>query len=108
VENKQAQSPVSTASCQTNDLTCRGMELFLWCLPIIAVVVGSSWAGDVIVAFPAFLVMGSSCLANAARCGRVHCTLLARCSCSGPSMSRSPSFIPLRCVQVFSWALCSA
>ncbi len=74
MENKQAGSPVSPATCQANDLTCEGRGLFLWCLPIAALIVGYSWASArPWLWIPAFLVMGIACLANASRCGRVHC-----------------------------------
>lgn len=75
MENRQVRSPVSTASCRANDLTCGGSGVFL-CLPIVAVVVGSSWSSArPWLWIPAFLLMGIACLANAARCGRVHCYL---------------------------------
>ncbi len=74
MENRQASSPVPAASCQAKDLTRGGMGLLLWCLPIAAVVVGSSWTrARPWLWIPAFLIMGIACLANAARCGRMHC-----------------------------------
>jgi hypothetical protein len=67
---------VPTASCRANDLTCGGRGVFLWCLPIAAVVVGCLWPTiRVWLWIPAFLVMGMGCLANVIRCGRVHCYL---------------------------------
>ncbi len=74
MENRQASSPAPAPSCQANDLTCGRMGLFLWCLPIVAVIVGSSWTNArPWLWIPAFLIMGIACLANAARCGRMHC-----------------------------------
>ncbi len=74
MENRRASAPVPVASCEAKDWTCGGMSLFLWCLPIAAVIVGSSWtSARPWLWIPAFLVMGIACLANAARCGRVHC-----------------------------------
>lgn len=74
MENKQTNSTVSAASCHANDLTCGGKGLLLWCLPIAAVIVGSSWASARSwLWIPAFLMMAIACLANAARCRRVHC-----------------------------------
>jgi hypothetical protein len=74
MENRQASSPVPVASCQTRDLTCGGMGLFFWCLPIAAVILGFSWASArPWLWIPAFLLMGIACLVNAARCGRLHC-----------------------------------
>ena len=56
------------------DLTTGLRGLFLWCLPIVALLIGGSWpSGRPWLWIPAFLVMGVACLANAARCGRVHC-----------------------------------
>lgn len=72
--NRQPPTPASTASCRANDLTCGARGLFLWCLPIIAVIVGSSWpSARPWLWIPSFLIMGMACLANAARCRRVHC-----------------------------------
>ena len=61
-------------SCKIRDLTCGGSAILLWCLPVVALVVGSYWRKAALwLWIPAFLVMGVACLANAARCGRVHC-----------------------------------
>lgn len=74
METKGANSPVSLASCKANDLTCSNKGLLLWCLPIAALIVGGSWSGmRPWLWIPALLVMGIGCVANAARCGRVHC-----------------------------------
>ena len=74
METNESNFPVSAASCHTADWLCGGKGLLLWCLPAFALIAGGSsstmrpwlWA-------PALLVMGIACLANAARCGRVHC-----------------------------------
>jgi hypothetical protein len=61
---------------RANDLIYERMGLLVWCLPIAALVAGSSWpAARIWLWIPAFIVMGLACLANAARCGRVHCYL---------------------------------
>lgn len=62
-------------SCrESNDLVSQKSGIFLWCLPIAAVVVGSSWPSmRSWLWIPAFLVMGIGCLVNATRCGRLHC-----------------------------------
>jgi hypothetical protein len=74
MENRQSSAPASPAPCPTSDLTCGRSGVFLWCLPIVAVVIGSEWSSmRGWLWIPAFLVMGIGCLANAARCGRVHC-----------------------------------
>lgn len=65
---------MSVPSSHVNDLICSGKAVFLWYLPIAALVVGASWTlGRVWLWIPALLVMGAACLANAAQCGRVHC-----------------------------------
>ena len=74
METKEANSSVSIAFSHANDLICSGKALFIWYLPIAALIVGASWtSGRPWLWIPAFLVMGVACLANAARCGRVHC-----------------------------------
>ena len=51
-----------------------GLTLLLWCLAILALIVGGSWSSmRPWLWIPALLVMGIACMANAARCGRVHC-----------------------------------
>ena len=60
--------------CSANDLTGRKTAWFIWYVPILLVIVGSSWSrGRVWLWVPAFAVMGVGCLANAVRCGRMHC-----------------------------------
>jgi len=63
-----------SSECSASDLTGRKTAWLLWYLPIALVIVGSSWSrGRVWLWVPAFVVMGAGCLANAARCGRIHC-----------------------------------
>src|SRR5215831_7340181 len=58
----------------SRDLTGRRSAWLLWYLPIALIIVGSSWnRGRAWLWLPAFVVMGVGCLANAARCGRIHC-----------------------------------
>ncbi len=60
--------------CSPNDLMGFKTAWFLWYVPIAVLVVGSSWTrGRVWMWVPALLVMGLGCLANASRCGRLHC-----------------------------------
>jgi len=74
METKEANSSVSIASSHVNDLICGGKALFIWYLPIAALVVGGSWSSmRPWLWIPALLVMGVACLVNAAQCGRVHC-----------------------------------
>jgi hypothetical protein len=61
-------------NCKSTDLVMSWKAAFLWCLPVAALIIGSYWQkGRLLLWIPAFLVMGVACLANAARCGRVHC-----------------------------------
>ena len=62
------------SECSARDLTGRKTAWFLWYVPIILVIVGSSWSrARVWLWVPAFVMMGVGCLANTARCGRIHC-----------------------------------
>ena len=56
------------------DLT-RGMSAWLlWCLPVALLVAGGAWPDGMAWLWAlAFTVMGTGCLANAWRCGRLHC-----------------------------------
>jgi len=61
-------------SCKSSDLLFSWKAILLWCLPVIALIVGSYWQkGRIVLWIPAFLVMGVACLVNAGRWGRVHC-----------------------------------
>ena len=61
-------------SCKSSDLALTWNAVLLWCLPVVALIIGSYWPrGRLLLWIPAFLVMGVACLVNAARCGRVHC-----------------------------------
>jgi len=63
-----------SSQCSARDLTGRRTAWFLWYVPILLVIVGSSWdRGRLWLWVPAFAVMGAGCLANAIRCGRIHC-----------------------------------
>jgi len=62
----------------------------LWYLPIFLVIVGSSWnRGRAWLWVPAFVVMGVACIANAARCGRIHCYV------TGPLFLLAAAFVAL-------------
>jgi hypothetical protein len=60
-------------SYQSRDLACGRSAVLLWGLPTIALIVGANWRHGLLLWIPAFLLMGAACLANAARCGRLHC-----------------------------------
>jgi hypothetical protein len=73
-KNPATSSSGGSEECSSRDLTGRKSAWLLWYLPIALVIVGSSWnRGRVWLWVPAFVVMGLGCLANAARCGRIHC-----------------------------------
>ena len=59
------------------DLTCGGMGILLWVIPIIVLGVTAGFGGTIaaIAWPPLLLVMGVACLFNAFRCGRLHCYL---------------------------------
>ncbi|HEX4002881.1 MAG TPA: hypothetical protein VHX36_09535 [Candidatus Acidoferrales bacterium] len=74
METKAANSSVSIASSHAKDLICSGKAVFIWYVPIAALVFGASWvSARAWLWIPALLVMGIGCLANAAQCGRTHC-----------------------------------
>ena len=75
MEAKGRNSGVAGA-CEAHDLLRGWKGFLLWCVPICAVIVGISWPkGRPWLWIAAFLVMGIACLANARRCGRLHCYL---------------------------------
>jgi len=74
MQTKETNFPTSAASCYATDWLCSGKGLLFWGLPILALIVGGSWSSmRPWLWIPALLAMGIACLANAARCGRVHC-----------------------------------
>ena len=77
--------------CRERDLVCGGSSLLLWCVPTLALVL-SSPLGDERwwIWSPALVVMGTACLVNAARCGRLHCYL------TGPVFLLAAVFSTLR------------
>lgn len=61
-------------TCASRDLVCTRWAWLLWCLPTILLVVGFNWpVGRPWLWIPALLLAGSGCIANAGRCGRLHC-----------------------------------
>lgn len=69
-----------TTTCQSRDIFSNPRLSFaLFCVPIIAIVatsghhVSGGWRTAIWTI--ALAIMGTACLANAARCGRVHCYL---------------------------------
>lgn len=69
-------SEVVGQCCQANDLVDQESGILLWCLPALAFFLGLTWnAARPWLWIPALLVMGSACVVNAKRCGRLHCYL---------------------------------
>lgn len=65
---------MSEQNRKTTDLACGGSAVLLWYIPVAALIVGANWPKLMLLLWiPALLVMGAACLANAARCGRLHC-----------------------------------
>ena len=64
-------------STHSNDLVRRPLSfLALWGIPLALVLVGALWPGArVWLWVPADVIAGTGCLANASRCGRLHCFL---------------------------------
>ena len=74
MEGKEVISSAKSSCWEPNDLVSQKSGILLWCLPIAAVIVGSSWPSiRHWLWIPAFLIMGIGCLVNARRCGRLHC-----------------------------------
>ncbi|MFZ3266412.1 MAG: hypothetical protein WA172_20585 [Terriglobales bacterium] len=69
----------TTTSRSRDILSNRLLSFALFCLPVIAIVatgyydVGGGWRTAAWVL--ALSIMGTACVANAARCGRMHCYL---------------------------------
>lgn len=69
---------IEAPQCQERDWTCGCEGVLVWCLPAVVLIAGLHWPlVRTWLWIPAFLVMGFGCLANAARCGRLHCYLTA-------------------------------
>lgn len=60
--------------CRTNDLVASRLGWFVWGGPTVLFAVGVAWDGArAWLWVPSFVVAGAACLANASRCGRLHC-----------------------------------
>lgn len=86
-------------SCSQRDLVASPSALWLWCLPASLLLVGVFWGA----ARPplwsiAFLVAGTGCVANAARCGRAHCYV------TGPLYLSLSGISALIGIGVISWS----
>lgn len=61
---------------ERGDLLAGWTGLVLWRLPLVLIFAGLFWpAGRFWLWIPSFVLSGTACLANAFRCGRVHCYL---------------------------------
>ncbi|HLV96137.1 MAG TPA: hypothetical protein VKS44_13170 [Candidatus Acidoferrales bacterium] len=98
--NSQNANPTSANQrFRGRDLTCGPSGILLWCLPALALIVGLDWtAARVWLWIPAFLIMGVACLANASRCGRLHCYL------SGPILLLAAAYVALASVHAIPFA----
>src|SRR5215475_9203293 len=76
VRPTQMSSDISNSPGAERDLLCRGLSGFLlWCVPWIAFALGFGappWLKTILWS-ASLTVMGTACLFNASRCGRVHC-----------------------------------
>jgi hypothetical protein len=66
--------PGNDTSCGDRDLVRTRGALLIWCLPAALVLLGVFWSdARAALWIPSLLVMGTACLLNARRCGRLHC-----------------------------------
>lgn len=64
----------SGGGCARRDLVASRLALLVWCLPAVLIILGAFVpASRAALWIPSFAVMGSACLVNARRCGRLHC-----------------------------------
>lgn len=60
--------------CASNDMVGSRIAWLVWRVPLALFVLGAFWpVGRVWLWVPALVVAGVACLANAARCSRLHC-----------------------------------
>lgn len=58
------------------DWADRRVDLLPWGVPVTLVVLGIAWSGvRAWLWIPSLVLAGAACVANAARCGRLHCFL---------------------------------
>lgn len=79
MQNRECATLPSPQCCvreggESRDLVERRIAWLIWGLPKALLIVGVFWSeARVWLWTPALLVAGTSCLVNAARCGRLHC-----------------------------------
>ena len=60
-------------ACGERDLVRSRAAWVIWCLPSALVLVGVFWeSGRSVLWIPSLVVMGTACVVNARRCGRLH------------------------------------
>ncbi len=94
--------PTKIEVCPGSDLPRREIHWLVWCLPVLLLVVGIFWSeGRVWLWTPALLGAGIACVANAARCGRLHCYFTGPLYLLGAAATllRAFEIVPLR----WSW-----
>jgi len=65
---------VCAARCKESDLAGRRIGWLIWGLPAGLLIVGIAWsAARPWLWIPSLVLAGAACLANASRCGRLHC-----------------------------------
>lgn len=65
---------VCSGSCKGSDLAGRRIGWLVWGLPAGLVIVGTAWsAARPWLWIPSLVIAGAACVANASRCGRLHC-----------------------------------
>ena len=63
-------------ACKATDLVGSRLGWVVWGFPIVLFVMGIAWeAARAWLWVPSLAVAGTACLANASRCGRLHCFL---------------------------------
>ena len=66
----------SNGACRKGDLVESRLAWLVWFLPSALVLAGVFWgSARAFLWIPSLVVMGGACLANAARCRRLHCHL---------------------------------
>jgi hypothetical protein len=95
MEGKEVSSGGTSSCCEPHDLVSQKSGIFLWYLPIAAVILGSSWPSmRAWLWIPAFLIMGIGCLVNARRCGRLHCYI------TGPAFVLAAIYVALAAASI--------
>src|SRR5690348_7569133 len=89
--DRRRSETMGVLECRQRDMTRGWTGVVLWCLPVVALV-ASAPMGDTRwwIWTPSLIIMGTACVANAARCGRRHCYL------AGPALLGAAGLSVLR------------